>query len=239
MIGGPEHLRQAVRDDGYVFVPAEAMRSRLGVAPGDWEAFAASWDDLPADEYMADGGRYRRRRFGVVSIRGDEWVVQSQQAHFQTVDHNRLNGGVERWFAPIDSDLLSGPVIAALTAASQEVFDLRRPASTPRRWRLELHQFRIEALSGAAGLPTPEGVHRDGVDWVTVMLVQRRNVASGVTAIFDPDQRPLGAFTLTEPMDAVFLDDHRVLHGVTAITPLDPSQPAYRDVLVATFREEA
>jgi hypothetical protein len=71
------------------------------------------------------------------------------------------------------------------------------------------------------------------------MLVRRRNVASGVTAIFDPDRRPLGAFTLTEPMDAVFLDDRRVLHGVTPITPLDPGQPAYRDVLVATFRQEA
>lgn len=228
-------LRQAVWDEGYVFVPARTMSARLGVELRDWQAFAASWDDLPADDYMADGGRYRRRRFAVISVRGDELVVQPHQAHFQSVDYNRLNGGVERWFAPISQDLLTGPVIRALAAVSQDVFGLR---ATLRRWRLELHQFRIEALSDAVGLPTPEGVHRDGVDWVTVMLVQRRNVASGVTAIFDPDRRPLGTFTLTEPMDAVFLNDHRVLHGVTPISPLAPRQPAYRDVLVATFRKE-
>jgi len=34
------------------------------------------------------------------------------------------------------------------------------------------------------------------------------------------------------------VDDDRVYHGVTPVTPLDPAEPAYRDVLVATFRRE-
>ena len=99
-----------------------------------------------------------------------------------------------------------------------------------------MHQFRILARPDAPGMPTPEGQHRDGVDWVLVMLVRRRNVASGVTSICTLDHRPLGAFTLTDPMDAVFVDDRRILHGVTPITPIDPTQPAYRDVLVVTLR---
>ena len=77
---------------------------------------------------------------------------------------------------------------------------------------------------------------RDGVDWVLVMLVARENIAAGVTNIFDPQGRSLGAFTLTRPMDAVFIDDARVFHGVTAVEPADPTRPAHRDVLVATFR---
>ena len=32
------------------------------------------------------------------------------------------------------------------------------------------------------------------------------------------------------------IDDHRVFHGVTAIEPVDPTRPSYRDVLVTTFR---
>ena len=58
----------------------------------------------------------------------------------------------------------------------------------------------------------------------------------GVTDIFDPAGGALGSFTLLEPLDAVFIDDHRVFHGVTAIEPVDPTRPAYRDVLVVTFR---
>jgi hypothetical protein len=105
-----------------------------------------------------------------------------------------------------------------------------------RRWHVEVHQFRIEARAGEAGRPTPEGMHRDGVDYVLVLLVRRQNIVSGETSIHDLERRPLGSFTLTEPMDAAWVDDRRVYHGVTPVEPLDPGAPAYRDVLVVTFR---
>ena len=51
-------------------------------------------------------------------------------------------------------------------------------------------------------------------------------------------RRPLGSFTLTAPLDSALVDDSRVYHGVTPVVPLDPARPAYRDVLVVTFRRE-
>ena len=39
-------------------------------------------------------------------------------------------------------------------------------------------------------------------------------------------------------VDAAFVDDSRVYHGVTAVVPINPDRPAYRDVLVVTFRRE-
>jgi hypothetical protein len=101
---------------------------------------------------------------------------------------------------------------------------------------VERHQFRIEARSGQTSQPTPEGLHRDGVDWVLVVLIDRKNVESRVTSIFGLDHSPLGDFTLTDPLDAVFLQDNRVFHGVTAIRALEPNQVARRDVAVITFR---
>ena len=108
----------------------------------------------------------------------------------------------------------------------------------PNAWHVEIHQFRIEARPGQEGRPTPEGMHRDGVDWVLVLLISRVNVQSGETSIHDLAKQPLGSFTLTEPLDAAFTDDNRVFHGVTPIEPLDPAQPGHRDVLVVTFRRE-
>ena len=60
----------------------------------------------------------------------------------------------------------------------------------------------------------------------------------GVTAIHALDGRALGHFTLTDAFDAAIVDDTRVAHGVTPVEPIDPSQPAYRDVLVVTFKAE-
>jgi hypothetical protein len=108
--------------------------------------------------------------------------------------------------------------------------------SETRDWHIETHQFRIEARTGESGLPTPEGSHRDGVDYVLVLLIRRQNIQSGVTTVQGADGADLGSFTLAAPFEAALVDDHRVFHGVTAVEPVDAALPAYRDVLVVTFR---
>ena len=63
-------------------------------------------------------------------------------------------------------------------------------------------------------------------------------VRSGETSVHDLNGLTLGSFTLTDPFDAALVDDRRVMHGVTAVEPVDPADVGYRDVLVVTFRRE-
>ena len=233
-------LTETLQQDGFAFVHAAAMRDELQRVGklDDWTAFAASWDDLGLDTYMADGGRYRKRRFGVFGARaGDAAIIRKpHQPHYQSRDYNTLNGGIERWFSPIMPDIADGATMSTVLRFCRALFDR---LSGPRDWHIELHQFRIEARRGESGQPTPEGRHRDGVDHVLVLLVGRRNIKSGVTTVYSLDGRALGSFTLTEALDAALVDDHRVMHGVTAVEPIDPAEPGCRDVLVVTFRREA
>ena len=230
-------LQESLSHDGFVFVRADAMRRALEPfgAVDDWAAFTASWNTLEVDEHMADGGRYRRRRHAVFAA-GPEGAIERQphQAHYQELDYNPLHGGVARWFAPIDGDIGSGRSLTTILEFSRALFSQLGPQTA--MWKIEVHQFRIEALPGSEGLPTPEGLHRDGVDFVLVLLVNRRNIASGTTSIHAPDGRELGRFTLTQPFDAALVDDSRVAHGVTPVLALEPAAPAYRDVLVVTFK---
>jgi len=211
-----------------------ALLERAGPLTG-WPAFAASWDDLGPDTYMADGGRYRKRRHAVFAVSGAGIVRQPAQPHYQSRDYNALNGGIQRWFEPVTETIGSGPVMTTVLTFCQGLFAGLTPANV---WHVEVHQFRIEARSGESGRPTPEGMHRDGVDHVLVLLVNRRNIASGVTSVHDLTGHALGQFTLTAPFDAALVDDARVMHGVTQVEPLDPAQPGYRDVLVVTFRRQ-
>ena len=199
----------------------------------DWPEFAASWNDLGPDTYMADGGRYRKRRHAVFSAGAGGVLRQPAQPHFQSRDYNPLNGGIERWFEPVTTAIGDGPAMRVILAFCGRLFGMLNPAPN---WHVEVHQFRIEARSGVEGRPTPEGMHRDGVDYVLVLLINRTNIASGVTSVHDLTGAELGHFTLTEPFDAALVDDARVMHGVTPVEPLDPASPAYRDVLVVTFR---
>ena len=232
-------IRNAIARAGYAFVEASDMRTALGRfgSLADWPAFAESWNELSTDTYMADGGRYRRRRFGVW-LAGRQGAISRgpHQPHYQSLDYNILNGGIERWFEPIKPEIGDGSSMRTVLEYCRSLFG--RLAPDTDRWHIEAHQFRIEARLGEHGKPTPEGMHRDGVDYVLVLLIKRHNIVQGTTSIHALDQRLLGSFTLTDPFDAALVNDARVYHGVTPVQPLDPAGEAYRDVLVVTFRKE-
>jgi hypothetical protein len=239
----PEPALQAIATEiqrtGFASVDAEQMRALLPQAMSLWNTFAQTWNDLGIDTYMADGGRYRRRRFSAFKVSADGVARKPHQPHYQSRDYNALNGGIERWFQPITDEVANGDCLRSILRLCFQLFDGLTPAaSRPASWHAECHQFRIEAREGEHGQPTPEGLHRDGVDWVLVMLVKRENIAEGVTSIHDSDRQLIGRFTLTHPLDSAFVDDSRVYHGVTAVTPVLAHQPAYRDVLVVTLRRE-
>lgn len=230
-------LASALRRDGFSFVAASLMRALLerDRPLGDWNLFANSWNHLGSDPYLASLGRQRRRRHAVYSARASGPILREpHQPHFQSVAYNALQGDIERWFEPMSPETGNSQVLQRILEFGRDFFGCLAPSVDG--WHIELHQFRIEASADAAGEPTPEGVHRDGVDYVLVLLVDRHNIASGTTTIRSADGYELGSFTLTQALDAALVDDRRVYHGVTPVTPLDPSQPAHRDVLVMTLR---
>ena len=233
------NIATALSDDDFLFIEsgqAIELLSTIAATPiGDDQTFLDSWNRLEQDQYMADGGKYRKRRHATYAIQNahESARLMPYQPHYQTVDYNPLNGGLARYFAPILDDLHHSSTLAALLEFGNSIFS---QITGNHNWHIELHQFRIEARDGQLGQPTPEGVHRDGVDFVIVVMIKRVNIDSGATSIFDLDSRLLGEFTLRDSFDMVLVNDRRVYHGVTPITPIDPAAEAFRDVLVITFK---
>ncbi len=181
---------------------------------------------------MADGGRYRRRRYATLSSAEGAIRLEPHQPHYQSLEYNALNGGIARAYAPIADEVVGGNIMTGILEFCRDIFSQMLPKPV---WHIEVHQFRIEASGGQSGKPTPEGVHRDGVDFVLVMMVKRVNISSGTTTMHDLEQRKLDSFTLTEPLDCAIVNDRRCMHGVTPVQQIDSHRPAYRDVLVVTF----
>jgi hypothetical protein len=229
-------VARSIREEGYVFLQGDIVRTLLESSGPltDWTSFSASWHELELDMYLGQHGRFRTRRYAVYTVTAQTVKREAHQPHHQSIDYNPLFGGLKRWFAPITPTVAEGPTMLAVLGFCRAIFGVLA-ASIPS-WHVEVHQFRIEARPGEQGLPTPEGVHRDGVDYVLVLLVKRCNIVSGTTTVHAEGGRQLGSFTLTNPFDAALIDDARVAHGVTPVTPLEPGRAAYRDVLVVTFR---
>ncbi len=211
--------------------PAQFTRT-LSVETGTLQKLSGSWESLPSDEYLRDGGHYRSRRHScfVQEFEPASLTLVPHRAHWQPTTYNALHGGIERWFEPIDASVTGAAPWRMVLASLGTLF---ARVSRVDRWFIEAHQFRIDTANGI-GRPTPEGAHRDGVDFVAVILVNRQHVRGGETRVFDAHGTSGQRFTMEEPWSALLMDDARVIHETTPIQP--DGGTGVRDTLVATYR---
>ena len=223
-------LLPQLRERGYVVLSPTDVRALCGIEAGALDALKPSWEDLQPDRYLKDGGSYRRRRHSCF-VAGQGGLAQvPPRAHWQSEEYNALHGGMRRWFEPMQPATVAQPAWGLLLNGLAKVCDALKGEQT---WYVEAHQFRIDTADGI-GRPTPEGAHRDGVDFVAVLLVGRHDISGGETRVFAAAGPDGQRFTLTEPWTLMLLDDARVIHESTPIQPLQDY--GYRDTLVLTYR---
>lgn len=226
-------LADAVRSHGYALLRPADVAELAGCSLAELNALVPSWDRLELDNYLKDGGRYRRRRHSCFVDNGAALAPTPHRAHWQPVEYNALHGGMHRLFEPIEPSTIAQPAWNRLLRRLGEVVSQVRGRQT---WYVEAHQFRIDTADGI-GRPTPEGAHRDGVDFVAVILVDRVNIKGGETRVFEANGPEGKRFTMLEPWTLLLLDDAAMIHESTPIQPL--ADHGHRDTLVLTWRAGA
>ena len=229
---------QALSQDGLSLLSPVELASTLKLSEDwaqRWTHLATAWQNLPPDAHLKDGGSYRQRRHACFVQDLTDNVLQQtpHRAHWQPTDYNALHGGYERWFEPVEPAVAQASAWTDLLAGFGKLF---AQVHAVDQWFVEAHQFRIDT-AGGVGRPTPEGAHRDGVNFVVVLLVARQGVKGGETRVFDAHGPQGMRFVMREPLTALLLDDARVIHETTPIFP-DPAagEAGYRDTLVLTYR---
>lgn len=226
----PSHVKEALRDDGYAVLRPQDVAALADCPLDALRALEPSWNILALDNYLKDGGRYRRRRHSCFVQDGERLTQTAHRPHWQPVEYNALHGGMHRLFEPVEAAIVAQ---AAWQQLIRALGDVCSQVKGSQPWFIEAHQFRIDTTDGI-GRPTPEGAHRDGVDFVAVLLIGREQVKGGETRIFDADGPNGKRFTLTEPWSLLLLDDAAVIHESTPIQPL--GEHGHRDTLVLTYR---
>jgi hypothetical protein len=224
----------ALRKDGYALLQPQDVATLAGLPLAALDALIPSWNGLQPDQYLKDGGRYRRRRHACFIQDGRHLTQTAHRAHWQPLEYNALHGGMHRLFEPVLPATVTQQAWPALITAIGQVCSTARGTSAP--WFVEAHQFRIDTTDGI-GRPTPEGAHRDGVDFVAVILIARDGIKGGETRVFEAAGPNGKRFTMTAPWTMLLLDDATVIHESTPIQPL--AQHGHRDTLVLTWRAGA
>ncbi|WP_291015067.1 2OG-Fe dioxygenase family protein [Hydrogenophaga sp.] len=225
-------LVPTLRSQGFAVLGADDVRHWLSAEADQLSQLHSSWNDLPSDAYLKDGGHYRRRRHSCFVVDGESVTQVPHRPHWQPLAYNALHGGMQRWFEPMAEAVVKHPLWQRLLLRLGETASGLRGAQP---WFVEAHPFRIDTTDGI-GRPTPEGAHRDGVDLVAVFMLGRQGIKGAETRVFEANGPSGQRFTLRDPWSVLLLDDERVIHESTPIQPLEDGTLGWRDTLVLTYR---
>ncbi len=230
------NIQSDISMKGYSLVLAEEMPINDEMVEA-WASLREDYPSLPRDEYLPDNGLYRYRRYDSFYFfpATGELELLPHTDYFQSRDINEVTGGITRKFAPLTKETAKNLFLQELIRFDFAHFPLDDPDMQYHPWQVDVHQIYVVANAGAEGHPTPEGVHRDGAEFVTVHLAVIDNADGGMVSIYDDDKNHLESFTLQTVLDSYLFNDAILWHGVKPIQSKDGSNPAKRGILTFDY----
>ena len=202
------------------------------------ERFGRDWAHLELDPHMADGGKYRLRRYGLFELSASSGQLTHVPGapFFQSLKVNPLNGGEHRHFAALTADTVNNPFLRDLIR-----FDFAQLTSKQHiesDWLVGVHQIRILATPGVPGNPTPEGSHRDDETYTAQHLIARVNIDGGINYFNGsgpkPTRRPDNVWKQLSYFDSYYFD-RSLWHSVSPIVSGKRGGDGHRDVILIDF----
>ncbi len=206
------------------------------------ELLRRDWEQLELDPYMADGGRYRLRRYGLYQLSASTGQLSHipGASFYQSSKTNSLNGGEHRHFAPLAADTVNNLFLRELIR-----FDFAQLTSKKHiedDWLIGVHQIRILATAGMQGNPTPEGIHRDDETYTAQHLIARHNIGDGINYFYgsgpEPTTRPQALWTQQSYFDSYYFD-RSLWHSVSPIVSGNRDGDGHRDIILIDFVESS
>ena len=191
-----------------------------------------SFDNLPPDLYLENNvpptrlRRFARYLVTPVDLQQFEITHQENVIFEQQVSDKR---GRPRTFSEIEAPFLySGLLMEMIGHAS--TLSLAHHCHTHDKplvnsqmdfpvqgLQVDVHQVRQQCYQGVSAHNAPEGIHRDGADYiVSAFVVQRKHVRGGVSTILSQDKDPIFSTTLQEG-EGLFHEDRELWHYVEPI----------------------
>mmetsp|Transcript_18748 Transcript_18748/g.34938 ORF Transcript_18748/g.34938 Transcript_18748/m.34938 type:complete len:463 (+) Transcript_18748:89-1477(+) len=193
-------------------------------SPSHWQEH---FDRIEEDPYCA--GRYKRIAWLKVDLERDSVQVLKNEPLFQPKEFNPTHGDLVRNYEPCEQSFMDRPDTIAYIKDFAAF------------WKIDANDVilfqmqRVRADVDAAGEPTVEGIHRDGIQALSVTCVNRVNVVGGESVIYEDlagERQVLR--TMLQPGNSLYMQDMFLYHYVSPIRSADGVNPGYRDIIIMT-----
>lgn len=229
-----EKIALAILSDGF-YVGNETLGPSLLELDSSWPSFHSIWRALRTDNYMQDGGQYRKRSYSTMYSHSNDVYKKPYMPLYKSNIYKNFAGNVSRYFDETDPTLYENKHFKSALTLALNTFNLceSKLGNIQPKWFIEIDQYRIVTENGGNGKPTPEGIHSDGTTYFLLMLVDRNNVEGGVSSIYDSEMNSVLTKKLTNPGDVMLINDTHMLHSVSDIK--STWENGNRDILHISF----
>jgi len=187
--------------------------------------FRKFFNNLPVDPYIKGG--YRQRRLSHFQKFENDLIQLPHGYLFQSRDYNPVVGDVKREFSELDRDLI------ALDEFKKLIFEFSNYCKLKPEASIGVHQIRTVCSPQNFGNPAPEGIHRDGCDYIGIVAIDRQNIKGGETHLYlNKKEKPIFKKVLN-PGELLLLNDREHFHFTTSVKPVTEAE-GKRDVFVIT-----
>lgn len=193
--------------------------------------FRNSFNRLPSDPYVNDNSRNRRygnyKVFKINDIYPEFSVIHTgKNIYKQNVIDNRNKCR--------NFELLENPHDRFIIEYIKYISKLLNYYEPFNKLNIDLHQVRQIVFPDKTSHNSPEGIHKDGADFVVPALVFNRfNIRGGMSYIYDDDKKEIYKCLLNK-YDFTIMDDKELYHYVTPIEYYKSDgfeEYGYRDLL--------
>lgn len=193
--------------------------------------FKLSYNNLKIDEYIEDNNPPKRLRkyaryYATINNNFSIITYDANTVFNQSVNDSRSS---TRIFSPIDKEYIYCSFI--LNLLNYSINNVKYFVPDIKKIQLDVHQVRNIIYPNSYSTNSPEGVHRDGCDFIiSAFVVNKINVNGGVSIIKNYDKTDHKYITLKNG-EGIFQEDRELWHYVTKLECNNNNYLGYRDII--------
>jgi hypothetical protein len=190
-----------------------------------------SFDNLSIDKYYSE---IRYRSFSLIDT--NHWITIGHPIFYNNYcENNNMNNNINE-YTHISSDVLKDDSFRDMInefILSVNTFEKIYSFVYVHQIRVECNDNEINAL--------PEGIHKDGFEFIGIYCVSRKNIKGGITQLYDNDLYEIFNDIIEEDTGLI-INDSKYSHSLTPISPMESNKESnetnscnsYRDIFIIT-----
>ncbi|MDX8000001.1 hypothetical protein FE394_12490 [Xenorhabdus sp. Reich] len=200
--------------------------------------FKAHWNGLALDENFKD---YTHRERRILRYHHHPGAENPLELNRDTEYRSSITYKIEykqdtNQLSYANEEFITNPVMQDILAT--DIAILGEKLTKEHHYAIDIHQFRVKAQSGKES-PTTSGIHQDGQDWIFMHFIQSHNTEPVISEVHATEHEalPLLHTAMENFLETLAINDKQLYHRASSVRQLSPTNAAFRDLLLVTFRQ--